>query len=130
VTDLSVPDEHKVPADLSKTDIRVNTAWNRASAMHAQSLYLETIAYEIGVHDGGVRGIERGTEKEQCARRKEQFAALAESRSAAKEAREWSRFARDMDEAQDAGVPGDVEESDVLKRHRETMTRMAKESSA
>lgn len=127
MNDLAAPDEHKVPADLSKMEIRVNTAWDRASAMHAQSLYLETLAYEIGVHDGGVRGIERGTDKEDCARRKEQFAALAEARAAAKEAREWARFAKEMDVAKEAGDPRDVEENDVVRQFREQQAKLVTE---
>lgn len=129
MTDLAVSDEKTIPADLAKPDVRVHAAWERASAMHAQSLYLETLAYEIGVSYGGVRGIERGTEKEECARRKEQFAAMAESRAAAKEAREWARFAQEMDKAKQASGadPRDIEENDVVRQFREQQAKIVKE---
>jgi len=131
VTDLAAPNNPKVPADLSKREVVIAEARDVARRLWSTASYFETTAYDLGVAGGGcLPGLELGMDKDSCARRKEQLALIREARDTRNAAKDLVNWALELDQAVPDASGADIEESDVLRRHREMMAKASAESAA
>lgn len=130
MTDLA-PEPPPCPIDVSKPETVAALAETEAANFLTEARYLRTVAYDIGVRGGGCsRGLDAGLDKESCLRRKEQLTLIRDARASLMAAKEFVEWAMKIDAAVPEASGADNEESDVLKRRREMLAKIAEESAA